>query len=499
MLFTTQQNKPTTNSMSKQRTLKTNQKQVTLNLGDGKPLVVSGGGGNLTGLGGLPLLRKIEKIFKLVEGASSRLQDHRTQSLIDHNIFDLWFVRVATIAAGLPDCNDADLVMQDAGLLKALGRDPGEGQNGPSQPTLSRFENSLSAEDLDKLSDFLLEYYVKTHRKAPRQLILYADGTAVETHGKQQGAVRRGGKYKMEMLFPLLVFDEHGWLLAAELREGDKGEAPSGTAIIKRLVERLRAAWPHVKVGLRLDAGFPCPGLFSWCEKNSIDYVVGIAGNFAIASKAAGYLREAKRKFICKHGDPEFTSRKGKRKKQRIHAKIRRMPKDERMEAENAWKKRRVRLFGELLYQSRTWKKERRIICRIDYTDDGVQSRYLVTNLTWGSAQQIYEQEYCPHARVELCIKELKNSLALRLSCCEFNANAFRLFLHALAYQLLYHLRTLLPPAFRDLSFETIRKRFITVAARVNCSARRVYWALSDTYAYTKDFMRLCRRLARAG
>lgn len=485
--------------MSKQRTRKTDHEQVTLNLSDGKPLVVGGGGGNLTGLAGLPLLRKVEKTFKLVGGASERLQDHRTQSLIDHNIFDLWFARVATIAAGLPACDDADLVVEDAGLLKALGRDPEDGLNCPSQPTLCRFENSLEDEDLERLSDFLVDYYIRTHRKVPRRLVLYADGTAVETHGKQQGAVRRGGKYKMEMLFPLLVFDETGWLLAAELREGDKGEAPSGTAIIKKLVQRLRAAWPHVKIGLRLDAGFPCPGLFDWCEKNDIDYVVGIAGNFAITSKAADYLREAKRQFVRKHGEPEFIGKKGKRKKQRFHARIRRMPKNQRTDAEEAWKKRRVRLYGEVLYQSRTWKTERRIICRIDYTDDGVQSRYLVTNLDWGSPQKIYEQEYCPHARVELCIKELKNSLSLRLSCCEFIANAFRLFLHALAYQLLYHLRQFLPSRFRKLSLESIRKMFLTVAARVTCSARRVYWALSDTYTHKKDFMRLCKRLARAG
>jgi len=485
--------------MSKQLTRKTEHEQVTVNLGDGKPMVVGGGGGNLTGLAGLPLLRKVEHMFKLVEGANNRLKDHRTESLIDHNKFDLWFTRVTQIAAGLPACNDADLLMEDAGLLKALGRDPEEGLNGPSQPTLCRFENSLDHEDLEDLSEFLVDYYIKTHRKVPRRLVLYADGTAVETHGMQQGAVRRGGKYKMEMLFPLLVFDETGWLLAAELREGDKGEAPSGTAIIKKLVQRLQEAWPHVKIGLRLDAGFPCPDLFNWCERHDIDYIVGIAGNFAIASKAADYLREAKRKFVHKHGEPQFIGRNGKRKKQKIHAQIRRMPKEQRMDAEGAWKERRIRLYGEILYQSRTWKNERRIICRIDYTDDGVHSRYLVTNLDWGSPQKIYEQEYCPHARVELCIKELKNSLTLRLSCSEFNANAFRLFLHALAYQLLYHLRQFLPPRFQKLSLESIRKMFLTVTARVTCSSRRVYWALSDTYIYTKDFLRLCKKLARAG
>lgn len=485
--------------MKKKRTRESELEQVTLNLGDGKPLVVGVGGGNLTSFGGMPLILKVEKVFKLVQGATERLKDHRTQSFIDHNKFDVVFGRVVQMAAGLANGNDAGLVRRDAGLKKALGRDPEEGLDGPSQPTYSRFENEVDDEELEKLFDFLLDYYINTHRKVPRRLVLYADGTAVETFGKQQGAVRRGGKYKMEMLFPLLVFDQTGWLLVAQLREGDKGEAPSSLPLLKKVVGRLKEAWPHVKIGLRLDAGFPCPGLFDWCEENDIDYVVGIAGNFAIATKAADYLRDAKRKFVHKHGEPLFVGRKGKTKKQKIHAKIRRMLKDQRMDAEADWKRRRVRVYGEVLYQSRTWKAERRIICRIDYTDDGLQSRYLVTNISWGYAQQLYEQQYCPHARVELCIKELKNSLLLRLSCCEFTANAFRLFLHALAYQLLYHLRQFLPSEFQKLSLKTVRTLFIQVAVRVSCSARRVYWALSDTYVYAKNFMRLCKRLARAG
>lgn len=499
MLFVDTNTASNRSSMSKQRIRKMEQRQVTLSLDDGKPLVVGGGGGNLTAFGGLPLVRKVEKMFNLVAGAAERVKDHRTQALIDHNQFDLLFARVVQIAAGLADGNDADLVRADAALKKALGRDPEQGLDGPSQPTYSRFENSIDDEDLERLFDFLLDYYIRTHGKAPRRLVLYADGTAVETHGKQEGAVYRGGKYKKEMLFPLVVFDQSGWLLVAELREGDKGEAPSALPLLTKVINRLKEAWPHVKIGLRLDAGFPCPDLFDWCERNNIDYVVGIAGNFAITSKAADYLREAKRKFIHKYGEPLFVGRKGKRKKQRIHAKIRRMPKDQRMDAEADWKRRRVRVYGEVLYQSRTWSDYRRIICRIDYTDDGVHSRYLVTNITWGYPGQIYEQEYCPHASVELCIKELKNNLLLRLSCCEFNANAFRLILHALAYQLLYHLRQFLPPAFQKLSLETIRKMFILVAVRVSCSARRVYWALSDTYVYARDFLRLCNRLARAG
>jgi hypothetical protein len=89
--------------------------------------------------------------------------------------------------------------------------------------------------------------------------------------------------------------------------------------------------------------------------------------------------------------------------------------------------------------------------------------------------------------------------MLLRLSCEEFNANAFRVYLHGLAYQLLYHLRGFLPLRFKRVSLETVRKLFINVVAQVECSSRRVYWGLSETYAHVAAFMHLCRRLETAG
>ena len=499
MLVTKHNTKTKRSSVSKKSNPKNKSKQVLLSLDDGKPVVISRNGGNLTPLGGLPVLAKVERMFKLVEGASERLKDHRTQALIDHNAFDNMLARVSQIAAGLADANDADLVRKDAGLKKALGRDPEEGLDGPSQPTISRFENAVDEEDLKALSDWLIEYYIRTHRKPPRRIVLYCDGSAVETYGNQEGSVYRGGKYKKEMYFPLFVFDQTGWLLLAELREGDQGEVKRGRTALIAIIKKLRAAWPNISIGVRADAAFASPKLYRWLEANSIDYAIGIAGNFAIATAALDYHRQARKKFKRKHGEPQFVGANGKRKKQNIHAQIKRMKKAQRKEALADWHKRRVRVYGEVSYRARTWQVDRRIICRCDYTDDGLDSRYVVTNIAWGYPQQIYETEYCPHANVERSIKEFKNGLLLRLSCEKFTANAFRIFLHGFAYQLLYHLRQFLKPALQKLSLESIRKMFINVAARVSCSQRRIYWGLSDTYTYAVDFLGLCRKLARAG
>lgn len=472
--------------------------QVTLSLGDGKPLVLSKNGGNLTTLGGLPLLGKVERLVRLIAGACERLQDHRTQSLIDHKLFDAISARVLSIAAGMPAADDADSIRKDAALKKALLHDPETGQDAPSQSTYCRIENAIDDRDLEAMHKWLVDYYIRCRRKPPRRIVLYCDGSAVQTYGHQQGAIYRGGKYKKDMYFPLFIFDSTGWLLLAELREGDQGEVKRGKTALAGIIKRLKSMWPGVSIGVRADAGFASPWLYKWLEANNVDYAIGIAGNFAIASLSLDYFREAQRKFKRKFGKPDFIGPEGRRKKQQIHAKIQRMQKDQKKDALTDWHGRRVRVFGEISYRARTWKIDRRVICRCDYTDSGLECRYVVTNMAAQCPQHLYEIDYCIHANVERSIKEFKNGLLLRLSCEQFNANAFRLLLHGLAYQLLYHLKQFLPKKLQKLSIESVRKMFINVAAKVSCSERRVYWALSDKYAHAVDFLRLCRKLARA-
>jgi hypothetical protein len=473
--------------------------QVTLSLGDGKPLVISKNGGNLTPLGGLPLLGKVERLCGLIKGASERLKDHRTKSLVDHELFDALCARIYSIGGGKPTADDADSIRCDAALKKAIGHDPEEGQDGPSQPTHCRIENAIDDKDLQAMHDWLVDYFIRCRRKPPRRIVLYCDGSAVETYGNQQGAIYRGGKYGKEMYFPLFIFDSSGWLLLAELREGDQGEVKRGKTALIAVIKRLKDIWPQVRIGVRADAGFNSPWLFKWLEYYNVDYAIGIAGNHAVTSLAAQYFSQAQKKFQRKFGKAVFTGADGKRKRQKIHATIRRMKKDQRKDAIADWKHRRVRIYGEISYKAGTWKSDRRVICRCDYTDNGLDCRYVVTNITAGDPRYLYEQEYCPHANVERSIKEFKNGLLLRLSCEKFTANAFRVYLHAFAYMLLYHLRQFLRPKLQSLSIESIRKMFINVAAKVICSERRVYWALSNTYAHAVDYLRLCRKLARAG
>src|SRR5919197_1319874 len=103
-----------------------------------------------------------------------------------------------------------------------------------------------------------------------------------------------------------------------------------------------------------------------------------------------------------------------------------------------------VRWFTSVRYQTRTWPRPRRVLAMIEHTAQGPNVRFVVTNRR-GRAADVFAW-YHQRGQAENFIKELKRDLAAdRLSCHAFHANAFRLLLHALAYDLLhlFRLRTL--------------------------------------------------------
>ncbi len=48
---------------------------------------------------------------------------------------------------------------------------------------------------------------------------------------------------------------------------------------MKLLVRRVRQSWPHTRIIFRGDSGFCRDRTLSWCDRNEVWYVVGIAKN----------------------------------------------------------------------------------------------------------------------------------------------------------------------------------------------------------------------------
>jgi hypothetical protein len=104
-----------------------------------------------------------------------------------------------------------------------------------------------------------------------------------------------------------------------------------------------------------------------------------------------------------------------------------------------------VRRYDDFVYAARTWSTQRRVIARVEASDRGTDTRFIVTNLT-GTPQWLYETVYCARGQAENLIKAHKRHLASdRTSCTKATANQFRLVLHTAAYWLLHELRSLAP------------------------------------------------------
>ena len=97
---------------------------------------------------------------------------------------------------------------------------------------------------------------------------------------------------------------------------------------------------------------------------------------------------------------------------------------------------------------------------------------------------------YNQRGTAEQWIKEGKNAIKwTRLSCCSFAANAVRLQLHALAYNLANFMRTLaLPEAVAHWSLTSLREKLVKIGAKIVTHARYVTFQMAEV-AVPRDLL----------
>ena len=105
-----------------------------------------------------------------------------------------------------------------------------------------------------------------------------------------------------------------------------------------------------------------------------------------------------------------------------------------------------MRRYTETRYGAKSWQCERRVAARIEASTQGLDIRYVVTNLSSGSAEWLYDTLYCARGQAENLIKLHKSQLASdRTSCRSALANQVRLVLHTAAYWLMLTVRDAIP------------------------------------------------------
>jgi len=410
-------------------------------------------GGSLASDGGVVLVQRVDTMLGLTARLASCIRDRRDPKLVDQPVLILMRQRIFGLACGYEDCNDFDTLRRDPLFKLVAGRAPLTGLDLGSQPTLSRLENAVGAKDLVRLSRVFLECFVKRHPATmPKRIILDVDATDDPTHGQQELEFYHG-YYDHHCYLPLLVYATADTgqqeLIAAVLRAGNVHAGHRMVAVLRRIVKRLRAAFPQAEILLRGDAGFALPEVYEYCEAAEIPYVISLAKNSRLLAQAEPLLAEA-RAIYAETGE-------------------------------------KVRRFGEFRYAAASWAHGRRVIVKAEVLPKGENPRFVVTNLAALDAAALYAL-YTRRGDVENRIKELKEDLKSgRTSCHRFLANQFRLLLHAAAFLLIQELQRLLAGTeLARAQAGTLREKLLKVGARVCQTLRRIWVHLPSSYPYQR-------------
>jgi hypothetical protein len=471
------------------------QEELRLNIGLGKEINAAFDGGCVSSDGGLLLLRKADEGLELTELAVLCVGDQRRPDMVTHTSRRIFQQRVYGIAAAYEDCNDVAQVGKDAMHQLALGYLPGSGNSLASQPTLSRWENSFDDASLAALQRLLPHTFVRTRKRPPKVLRLYMDTTHDEVHGYQQLSFYNGF-YKTFCYTPLFIFADCGFPLAAILRAGNAGTAEGALRALRQVVSDIRLSWPQTRIELAADAGFAVPELFEYCEENRITYFICDGSHSGYKYHSEPLVRRCKADFEDLGGrrhelkkyaipvDPKARKTAWCQKEERIRFSSKA---EGRMQEHFEDLDLRVRRYCEFNYRSREWSRERRVIARCEYTAEGPDVRYVVTNALGSYPKRLYEQRYCPRAKCENWIKELKNYLHCdRTSCQEFEANQLRLLLHTFAYVLLWEIRR--KAEMRHATVETVRLQLIKIGVLVKETTRKVLLHFASEHPWQKQF-----------
>ena len=155
------------------------------------------------------------------------------------------------------------------------------------------------------------------------------------------------------------------------------------------------------------------------------------------------------------------------------------------------------REVGEFVYAAQSWARERRVITRLEYGEQGNNPRYVVTNLS-GGAQELYDDLYCQRGEAENRIKEAQVGLfATRTSCQHFQSNQLRMLLAALGYVLIERLRALAlqGTTLACAQVDTLRIKLLKLAAVVTRNTRRIRLYLATNWPSADIFAHAMRQL----
>ncbi len=209
---------------------------------------------------------------------------------------------------------------------------------------MSRLENLPSITALKRMMAAMVELFCDSFEQVPNRIVLDIDDTEDRVHGRQELAVFHA-HYDGRCFLPIHVYEAiSGKPVAVILRPGKTPDGAEVALVLRHVIRRIRARWPKVDILVRGDSHYGRPEAMSWCERNRVGYVLGLAGNRVLLARVTNLAEDAAVRRATGEG-----------------AKVRR--------------------YGEFRYAAKTWQVERRVVARVEASDRGADSRFIVTNL----------------------------------------------------------------------------------------------------------------------
>ena len=385
-------------------------------------------GSTITSDAGLLAYRELDDALHLTDTAADKLADARTGKNGRHRLAGLLRQSVFGRLAGYEDVNDAERLCRDPAMRWVVG-DRAITSSAASASQMGRFETKWLSrpENLAALIDLPGRWIDRVRRRrSSKTIILDMDSSESPTYGEQEGSAYNG-HFACMCYHPLFIFNQFGDVERCVLRPGNVHSADGWRAVLEPVIARYRGIVKHLY--FRGDAAFANPEVYELLEAEGASYTIRLPANQVLQDKIGHLLKRPV-------GRPPLEVR---------------------------------RYYASFRYQAQSWNKPRHVVAKIEWYPGELypQVGFIVTNLA-RSAEGIVAF-YNRRGTCEQYIKEGKNAIKwTRLSCRTFAANAVRLQLHTLAYNLGNFMRTLaMPETAQPWSLTSLREKLIKIGAKI--------------------------------
>jgi len=433
-------------------------KSAALRLDFDRRLMLRFCGSVITSDGGLLAYRELDEVLGLTTSGGERLAEARTGKNRRHLLVGLLRQSVFGRLAGYEDVNDAERLCHDPAMRWVVG-DRAITGSAASASQMGRFETEWLArpENLTALADLPGWWIDKVHtRRPPRVIVLDMDSSESPTYGAQEGSAYNG-HFGCTCYHPLFLFNQLGDLERCALRSGNVHSADGWRDVLEPVVARYRGTVNRLY--FRGDAAFVNPAIYEFLEAEGYGYAIRLPTNRVVQEKI-GYL---------------------------LSRPVGRPPLEVR------------RYYASFAYQAGSWSKPRRVVAKVEWHPGELCPRvgFIVTNLA-RPAERIVAF-YNHRGTCEQHIKEGKGAVKwTRLSCRSFAANAVRLQLHALAYNLGNFMRTLaMPKTAEPWSLTSLREKLIKIGAKVVSHGRYVTFQMAEVAVSRQMFQEILSLISR--